>query len=305
MKTAIVYGLFQGAVYGLLAIGLVLVYKGMRVFNFAQGEFGTIATYITWALYTKADDPRLLRKAEHWFPYWEAALIAIVCTVLIGLIVERVVVRPLLDAPRITLLVATIGVALLLISVELIWGKVISRVLPSPITAEPFTVFGVALDWQRIMAMGVLAATAVGLFVFFRTDRGLAVLGLSQDSLATRVVGISVPAMSRLIWGSAAFLGALAGILYAPMAGVFAPAYMTAAQGAPLIPAFAAAVLGGMDSVAGAFIGALTIGVTFQVGQYVVRDQMGIPGGDLLTVFIIILVVLMIRPQGLLGKETA
>ena len=305
MKTAIVYGLFQGAVYGLLAIGLVLVYKGTRVFNFAQGEFGTVATYITWALYTKADDQKLLSQGGHWFPYWEAALIAVVCTIIIGLIVERIIVRPLLNAPKITLLVATIGVALLLISAELIWGKVLPRVLPPAINAEPFTIIGVAVDWQRIMAMGVLAAVAILLFLVFRTDRGLAVLALSQDPLATRVVGVSVPGMSRLIWGTAAFLGALAGILYAPVTGSFAPAYMTAAQGAPLIPAFAAAVLGGMDSVAGAFVGALIIGVTFQVGQYVLGQNLQVPGGDLLTVFVVLLVVLLIRPQGLFGKEAA
>jgi branched-chain amino acid transport system permease protein len=305
MTTAIIYGLFQGAVYGLLAIGLVLVYKGMRVFNFAQGEFGTIATYITWALYTKADDPDLLAKGAHWFPYWQAALIAIVCTVLIGLIVERIVIRPLLNAPRVTLLVATIGVALLLISVELIWGKVVTRVLPSPFTAEPVTILGVAVDWSRILAMAALGVMAILLFLFFRTDRGLAVLAMSQDAQATRIVGVSVPAMSRLIWGLAAFLGAAAGILYAPIVGVFSPAYMTAAQGAPLIPAFAAAVLGGMDSVAGAFIGALIIGVLFQVGQYLVGQELGVPGGDLLTVFVVLLVVLLIRPQGLLGKEPA
>src|SRR5205085_12441826 len=99
MLSSLVSGIFQGAVYGLLAVGLVLVYKGTRVFNFAQGEFGTVAAFITYILFQNLH-----------VNYGLAVIVALVCAVLLGLIVERIVIRPLLDAPRITILVATVGV---------------------------------------------------------------------------------------------------------------------------------------------------------------------------------------------------
>ena len=307
MKIALIFGVFQGAIYGRMAVGLVLVYKGMRVFNFAQGEFGTVAAYILWALHTKAEDPKIAEQGQGWFPYWLAALIAIVCVVVLGLIIERVVIRPLLDSSRTTLLVATVGVALMLISIQIIWAQAIPRTMP-PILEDsrenPFLLFGVGVTKQQLIMMGALGALGIVLFLFFRTDRGLAVLGLSQDSTATRVVGISVPGMSRFIWGTAALLGAIAGILYAPVYG-FTPAFMTAVPGfpSPLIPAFTGAVIGGMDSIAGAFVGGILVGVAYAVGGYVLGQQHGVPGAEPLTVFFLLLLVLLIRPQGLLGKE--
>ena len=311
MKIALIFGIFQGAIYGLMAVGLVLVYKGMRVFNFAQGEFGTVAAYITWTLYTKAEDPKVqeaIFKGEGgWYPYWAAALIGLVCVVILGLIVERLVMRPLLDASRTTLLVATVGVALFLISIQIIWAEAKPRTM-APMIAEdpknPFLLWGVGVTKQQLLMMAVLGALGVVMFMFFRTDRGMAVLALSQDQTATRVVGISIPGMSRFIWASAALLGGIAGILYAPVYGI-TPAFMTVASGTSvLIPAFAGAVIGGMDSIAGAFIGGILVGIVYSVGQYQLNFEWGIPGGESLSVFAVLLLVLLIRPRGLLGKET-
>jgi branched-chain amino acid transport system permease protein len=307
LKIAVITGILQGAVYGLLAVGLVLVYKGMKVFNFAQGEFGTVAAYITWALYTKADNEHLAVTGGHWFPYWAAVPIALVCVVALGLIMERLVIRPLLDASRVTLLVATIGVALLFISIEIFFGQALPRTL-QPIVAEnathPTLILGVGVTTQQLLIMGALFAVAIGLILFFRTDRGLAVLGLSQDQTATRVVGISVPGMSRIIWMSAAFFGAVAGILYAPVLG-FAPAFMTVGSSAALVPAFTGAVLGGMDSLVGAFVGAVVVGLAYNLGIVLLGQHAGVPGAQDLTMFALLLIVLLARPQGLFGKETA
>jgi branched-chain amino acid transport system permease protein len=291
-------GFFQGAVYGLLAVGLVLVYKGTRVFNFAAGEFGTIAAFITYALFNNAHVNYLL-----------AVIIALVCIVLLGLIMERLVIRPLLDAPRITLLVATVGVALLLIAVELLINKAEQRELapawPDPTDAEglptAINIFGVGIQRQQILIVLVLIALAVLLAYFFnRTNRGLAVLATSQDSLATQVVGISIAGMSRFIWGSAALLGGIAGILQAPVAGFFQPAFMTTFT---LIPAFTGAVLGGMTSLPGAFVGGVAVGIAQNVGFYWIGQVGGVTGASDLSVFLLLLLVLLIRPQGLLGKE--
>ena len=294
-------GFFQGAVYGLLAVGIVLVYKGTRVFNFAQAEFGTVAALILYSLHQNGHVNYLL-----------ATIIALVCVVLIGLIVERLVIRPLLNAPRITLIVATVGVALLLIAIELIIAGTTPRNLDTawkdPLGADRrptyINIFGVGIERQQFLIVIVLGLLAVGLAYFFnRTDRGLAVLGTSEDSTASRVVGISVAGMSRFIWGSAAFLGGVAGILYGPTT-VLAPGFMTGIQGVEvLIPAFTAAVLGGMTSLAGAFIGGELVGIVQNLGIYFLGQQAGVNGAPELSVFALLLIVLLVRPQGLLGKE--
>lgn len=283
-----VVGLFQGATFGLLAVGLVLVYKGTRTFNFAQGEFGTVAAYVTFALFANAG-----------LPYGLAVLIGLVCAVLLGLIVERTVVRPLLNAPRLTLLVATVGVALFIIAATILVARIQPRALAPALTGEPFYLFDAGILPQQVLLLGVLAAVAGLLAMFFRTYLGLAVLATSQDALATRTVGISVTGMSRFIWGFAALLGGIAGVLQAPVTGVFAPGFMTVGA---LIPAFTAAVLGGMTSLPGAFVGGVIVGVAQSLGIYFLQKG-NVPGAADLTVFALLLITLLVRPQGLLGKE--
>lgn len=301
----ITLGVMNGAVFGLVALGLVLVYKGTRVFNFAQGEFGTLAAYF------------LFMGINDWgMPYGLAILIAIVVTVVIGLALERVVVRPLLSAPRVNLLVATIAVALAFIGLEILWFRIDPKSL-SPIMSavdaagnpNGITVFDLPIEPQRLIALGVLLALGALLAWFFsRTDLGLAVLATSQDAFATRVVGIGVERMSRFIWGSAALLGAIAGILYVPLTGALTPAVMTTNI---LIPAFTGAVLGGMTSLPGAFIGGIVIGVVqsvglwagghFTIGEKALQEV--VPGVEQVTIMLVLLAVLLARPQGLLGKE--
>jgi branched-chain amino acid transport system permease protein len=286
--TFLVIGLFQGAVYGLLAVGLVLVYKGTRVFSFAQGEFGTVAAFVTFALFEQLG-----------LPYGVAVAGGLAGAVVLGLLVERLVIRPLFDAPRITVLVATVGVALLVVAVTVLVAKPEPRVLSPAIRGAPETIAGVALTPQQFLILGVLAALAVLLGLFFsRTNLGLAVLATSQDVLAARVVGISVPRISRFIWGFAALLGGIAGVLQAPL-NIFTPGFMTTTT---LVPAFTGAVLGGMTSLPGAFVGGLLVGAAQSVGIFYLQ-QAQVPGASELTVFSLLLVVLLVRPQGLLGKE--
>ena len=288
MLTALVSGFFTGAVYGLLAVGLVLVYKGARVFNFAQGEFGTLAAFTTWAMFNNLK-----------LPYGVSVLIGLAAAVLAGLLMERLIVRPLLDAPRVTLLVATVGVALLIITVTLIVAEALPRVLSPAITGDPVVILNVATSRQQILVVVVLAALAGLLAIFFRTNTGLAILATSQDALATRIVGISVPGMSRFIWGFAALLGGIAGILQGALT-IFFPGFMTINS---LIPAFTGAVLGGMTSLPGAFLGGQLVGITQSLGNYVLGQKAGIPGASDLSVFVLLIAVLFVRPQGLFGKE--
>jgi branched-chain amino acid transport system permease protein len=287
--SSLTLGIFQGALYGMLAVGLVLVYKGVRVFNFAQGEFGTVAVFAAYGLLEGVG-----------LPYGVAFLGGLVAAVLLGLIMERAVIRPLFEQPRITLLVGTVGFALFVIAVTTIVAKPEPRAFRPLIEGDLVVIFGAALEPQQFLLLAVLAGLAVLLALFFRTNLGLAVLALSQDPLATRIMGISVVNVSRFIWAFAALLGGLAGLLLAGIPGeAFFPGFMTSRA---IVPAFTGAVLGGMTSLPGAFLGGILIGVGQNLGSYILGD-LGVPGASELTVFSLLLLVLLIRPQGLLGTE--
>lgn len=301
MLTFTVIGLFQGVLYGLLAVGLVLVYKGTRVFNFAQGEFGSVAAFATFGLLTLVSDTPQTPSGVDMAVAVSGGLVA---ALLVGLLMERLIVRPLFDASRITLLVATVGVTLLLASLIFIVAKPETRVL-APLVEGGVAgrgIFGAPVQNQQFLMAGVLVALAVLLALFFqRTNLGLAVLALSQDPVATRIMGIGVPTISRFIWGFAALLGGVAGILQAGIPGYsFYPGFMTREF---LVPAFTGAVLGGMTSLPGAFVGGILVGLLQNLGIYFLGNKLQWPGPSDLTIFAVLLLVLLIRPRGLLGRE--
>lgn len=308
----VVIGIATGALYGLVALGLVLVYKGSRVFNFAQGEFGTVAAFTVYVLIEQVTSVKI--------PYMVAVVGGLIVAVALGLLMERVVVRPLMNSPRVTLLVATIAFALLTVGMQIV------LFLPEAKTLRPMVattgadgnptgleIFNYIVPPQNLIVVGVLAVLAVVLGYFFsKTDLGLAILATSQDSFATRVVGIGVERTSRFIWGSAAFLGGLAGILYIPISGTLTPGAMTTGV---LIPAFTAAVLGGMTSLPGAFLGGIVVGCVQSLANWAGNSysltidgamkplQSIIPGLPDVAIILVLLLVLLARPQGLLGSE--
>ena len=305
----VVLGLTNGAIFGLVALGLVLVYKGTRVFNFAQGEFGTLCGYFCLVALGES------RYGGPTLPYWAAVLIALFATLLLGLLFERAIARPLLNAPRVTVLVATIATALLFIGLEIVFFEIEPTNLRGVFTTDSAgifsekTAFNLPIDPQRQIAIAVLLAFGVALAYFFsRTDLGLAVLATSQDAFATRVVGIGVERMSRFIWAGAAVLGGIAALIYIPIAGLLVPGVMTSNI---LIPAFTGAVVGGMNSLPGAFLGGITIGVvqsvsTWAVGHYSIGESAiteVIPASEQISILLVLLIILIARPAGLLGSE--
>ncbi|HVF53994.1 MAG TPA: branched-chain amino acid ABC transporter permease [Actinomycetota bacterium] len=301
----VVLGVVNGAVFGLMALGLVLVYKGTRVFNFMQGEFGTFGAYL---LFIAIEDINMA--------YGFGIVFALAGVVVAGLMVERVIIRPLINSPRITVLVATIAIALLAVGIQILVFRIDPKAL-SPImqtvdaagVPQGLTVFELPIEPQRLIAVATLLSFGILLGWFFsRTDLGLAVLATSQDAFATRVVGIGVERMSRFIWGSAALLGGIAGLLYIPVAGALLPGVMSSNI---LIPAFTGAVIGGMTSLPGAFVGGVTIGLVqalslWAAGHYFIGERAlaeVIPGAEQLSILAVLLLVLLARPQGLLGTE--
>jgi branched-chain amino acid transport system permease protein len=296
-------GIVDGCVYGLLALGLVLVYKSSRIFNFAQAELGGVAAFITMSAANGLGPfPKL--------PTGVAILLGLLAGVLTSLAAERLVIRPLFHASRATLLVATAGIALALATFQgVLRGTDISAILPSIGNAH-FTIFGslnstnaYVFGWTQIVTLLALVAAALGSVAFFRTRYGNAVLAVSQEPVAASAVGINVGRISALVWGIAGFLGSVAGILYFSGAA-YVPGSLSGFQvgASPLVSAFTAAVLGGMTSLPGAFLGGLLLGVVQQVaGTYMPAS---VPGGSAVVVCALLLLLLLVRPTGLLGRET-
>jgi branched-chain amino acid transport system permease protein len=290
-EQALVIGLITGAGYGLVALGLVLIYKSSGVFNFAQGEFGTVAVYALWAAHSNG------------IPYVPAIVLALLAALVMGLVTERVIIRRLFDAPRVTLLVATAGVSLLAIGVEIWLGEARLRFIhPALGRFDRLSVLGIKVSDQRMLILATLIVLAVLLALFFsRTNLGLAILAVSQEPVATELMGISVRRLSSFVWGLAAVLGGLGGVLTAGVVQNFGPSFITTST---LIPAFTAAVLGGMTSLPGAFVGGVVVGIVqaFAIDLGGGSAFSGIPGPGTLAVFLLLIGVLAIRPQGLLGK---
>jgi branched-chain amino acid transport system permease protein len=280
----VVSGLASGGIYGSLALALVIVYRATRVINFAQGELATLSTYVAWTL------------IDRGLPYWGAFFATLAIAFLGGVALERTLIRPVERAPVLTVVILTIG---LLIGVNgltaWIWGGEARR-FPSPFPGDPIHVGGVALSPQDFGTIGVSLVSVALLWAFFRfTKAGLALRAAATNPDESRYVGIRVGWMLAIGWGLASALGAVAGLLVAP--SLFLDPNMMQTV---LLYAFAAAVLGGIDSPLGAVVGGLVLGVTLNlVGRYV-------PGaGDLrlAVALAIILAVLLVRPSGLFGRE--
>jgi branched-chain amino acid transport system permease protein len=297
-------GIANGAAYGLLGLGLVLLYKSNRIFNFAQGEFATVGAIVTYVFYAGTGVlPKL--------PFFLAAIIGLIGSVGVAVLTERLVIRPMFNRAKVILVVGTVGVALLLIGLEGLMPYPKTQSLPSisdVLRIQPFVmrVDGVAVLDQDVAKVVMLALLAIGAFIFFRfTATGTAILAVSQDTTAARVVGISVERISLISWAIAGLLGGVAGVVLAvPPSGSVTPGAFT---GTTLTVAFAAAVLGGMTSLPGAFVGGILLGL---IEAFANADSTFVPlldkvqnGQAELAVFLVLLVVLMFRPRGLLGQE--
>lgn len=287
MRQALIIGIVAGSGYGLIALGLVLVYKSSGIFNFAQGEFGTIAI---WVLFLATTND---------VPYVFAVVIALAVAGMFGLATERLVIRPLTASPRVTLLVASAATAFVAVAVQLWIGQARVRPLdPALSRQDRVNILDINVSDQRLLIFAAVAAIAVALGWFFnRTNLGLAVLAASQERTATSLVGINTRNLAALVWLLAALMGGVAGILTAPITG-FGPGFLTFSA---LVPAFTAAVLGGFDSLPGSFLGGVIVGVTQSVATSASIFQ-DVPGPQTASLFVLLVLILLVKPEGLLSS---
>jgi branched-chain amino acid transport system permease protein len=280
----VVSGIATGGIYGSLALALVMIYQATDVVNFAQGEMAMFSTYVAWSL------------LQAGLPYWAAFAATLTIAFVGGILVERVVIRPVESAPVLAIVIVCIGLLVIFNSLAGWLYSYIQKPFPSPFPERPLRIGNVVFGAHDLGAIGVTLVVLAFLYVFFRfTTLGLAMRAAAQNPISSRLCGIRVGWMLALGWGLAAMVGAVAGMMVAPV--VFLDPNMMAGI---LIYAFASATLGGFTSPGGAVLGGLLVGVIENlVGTYV-----KFIGTELkLTVALaLILIVLVVRPSGLFGR---
>jgi branched-chain amino acid transport system permease protein len=280
----VVSGLATGGIYASLALALVMIYQATDVVNFAQGEMAMFATYIAWTLLNAG------------VSYWLAFLITVAVAFVGGVVIQRVIIRPVENAPILTIVIVTLGLLLIANSVAgWIWTYV-QKPFPSPFPSSPVRLGGIVFGAHDVGAITVTLLVLLCIFLFFSyTPLGLALRAAAQNPVSSRLVGIRVGWMLALGWGLAAIFGAVAGMMVAPVI-TLDPNMMGGIQ----IYAFAAATLGGFTSPVGAVLGGFIVGIVENlVGTYV-----SFIGTELkLTVALALIIgVLLVRPSGLLGR---
>ncbi len=274
-------GLATGGIYASLALALVMIYQATHLVNFAQGEMAMFATYIAWTLINAG------------MPYWAAFFLTVGFAFVFGVVIERVVIRPVENAPVLAVVVVFIALLVILNSVTGWIYTYTIKTFPSPFPAQPF--FGQKyMSSHEIGAIGVTMVVLLLLYAFFRfTPLGLAMRAAAQNPESSRLVGIRVGWMLALGWGLAAAIGGIAGMMVAPI--VYLDPNM---MGGVLLYAFAAALVGGIDNPGGAVFGGFLVGVLENVlGAFVIGNEL-----KLAVALVLIIGVLTVRPSGFFGK---
>ncbi len=305
----IVDGVSVGAVYALVALGIALVYRSTKVLNFAQGELGTVPAFLVLMLLTGFDRAAILDPASISLVQLVGyGVVGVLAGALLAIGVNTLVVQRLAEANPVTSLVATAGVSFLLIGGQIVVFELQSRTFPRVLQGQVCFVRGdegclLQTNQHNLVILGVLVVVAAGLALLFRTQLGTALLATAQEPYAAALHGVSPRAMSTLAWGLAGGLAALGGILGAGYFAGLTPGLMTTTF---LIPAFTAAVLGGMTSMTGAVVGGIIVGLVAALANGVATTYgltSLIPSPPTLASFVVLLLVLLIRPRGLFGKE--
>ena len=276
-------GIAQGCVYALVALGFVLIYKATETVNFAQGDLMMLGAFFGLTAGTALGRP-----------YWAAILFAIVTMAAIGMLIERIVLRPVLGYPTFTVVMITIGVGYVLRGVVTMvpgWGTE-THSLPTPFGAAVVRFGGAVLAVEQLAVIAMTALLCLGLYVFFRYAKlGVAMQATSQNQLAAYYMGIPVRRVNMMIWGLAAGVAALGGILLAPVA------FVHSNMGFIGLKAFPAAVVGGFGSVPGAVVGGLIIGIVEALAGFYLPQ-----GFKDVAAYVVVLIVLLLMPSGIFGE---
>ncbi len=280
----VISGIAIGCIYGLIALGFVLIYKATETVSFAQGDLMMLGAFGGLAGMTMLG-----------FPFWAAVIAAIIAMGLFGVLLERIVTRPILGQPAFSIVMLTIGIAYvargLITMIPNIGTE--THTLPVPYKDQIWKLGALVLNVEQMVVIAATAVLCAGLFAMFRYSKlGMAMQASSQNQLAAYYMGIPVKTLNGLVWGLAAAVAAIAGLLLAPIT------FVHANMGFIGLKAFPAAVVGGFTSLPGAIVGGLIIGIVESLSGFY------LPAGFKDTApYVVVLIMLMVKPNGLFGEK--
>ncbi len=280
----VISGVAQGCIYGLIALGFVLIYKATETVSFAQGELMMLGAFGGLASMTILG-----------FPFWLAVVCAIVGMGLFGFLLERVVIRPILGQPAFSIVMLTIGIGYVARGlITMIPGiGTETHTMPVPYKDQIWKAGALVLNVEQMVVIAATGVLCVLLYTLFKYSKmGIAMQASSQNQLAAYYMGIPVKRINGLVWGLAAAVAAIAGLLLAPIT------FVHANMGFIGLKAFPAAVVGGFGSLPGAIVGGLIIGIVESLAGFYAPD-----GVKDVAAYVVVLVMLMVKPNGLFGEK--
>ena len=280
----LISGAAQGCIYGLIALGFVLIYKATETVSFAQGDLMMVGAF-----------GGLLTMTLLGFPFWLSVVAAVVGMGLFGIVLERLVIRPILGQPAFSIVMLTIGVGYLLRGLITMIPNIgtETHTLPVPYAGQVLKLGTLVISAEQIVVIGATAVLCALLFAMFRYSKlGVAMQASSQNQLAAYYMGIPVKRLNGLVWGLAAGVAAIAGLLLAPIT------FVHANMGFIGLKAFPAAVVGGFGSLPGAIVGGLIIGIVEAIAGFYLPE-----GFKDIAPYIVVLIMLVLKPNGLFGEK--
>jgi len=280
----LISGAAQGCIYGLIALGFVLIYKATETVSFAQGDLMMVGAF-----------GGLLTMTLLGFPFWLSVVAAVVGMGLFGIVLERLVIRPILGQPAFSIVMLTIGVGYLLRGLITMIPNIgtETHTLPVPYAGQVLKLGTLVISAEQIVVIGATAVLCALLFAMFRYSKlGVAMQASSQNQLAAYYMGIPVKRLNGLVWGLAAGVAAIAGLLLAPIT------FVHANMGFIGLKAFPAAVVGGFGSLPGAIVGGLIIGIVEAIAGFYLPE-----GFKDIAPYLVVLIMLVLKPNGLFGEK--
>jgi len=279
-------GLAWGSVYACIALGFVLILKATDVFNFAQPELMMLGAYMSFSLIT------YLR-----LPFLASFFVTLILMGVVAAMLEMTVIRPMVGEPVLSVIMVTLGLSNVLRGVVgLIWGYE-EQQFPSPFPYEPVIIFGAAINQAEIFTVAATAVLLIVFFLFFKySESGISMRATAEDTTTAFLMGINVKRVFTASWVIAAVVSTIAGVFLATFS------FLEPIMGFTGLKALPAVILGGLDSVHGAIIGGLIIGVAENLAGFYLEDYLG-SGMNEITAYIIVLIIMMVRPYGLFGTR--